>query len=70
VLDRFIQQALLQVLQPRIDPSFSEHSYGFRPERRARDHPPFREIDAEAFDVADRHPERVYGGAEPIAARS
>jgi RNA-directed DNA polymerase len=37
VLDRFIQQAFLQVLQPRIDPSFSEHSYGFRPGRRAHD---------------------------------
>ena len=31
VLDRFIQQALLQVLQPRFDPTFSEHSHGFRP---------------------------------------
>jgi group II intron reverse transcriptase/maturase len=37
VLDRFIQQALLQVLQPRFDPSFSEHSYGFRPKRSAHD---------------------------------
>jgi group II intron reverse transcriptase/maturase len=37
VLDRFIQQALLQVLQPRFDPSFSEASYGFRPGRRAQD---------------------------------
>ena len=35
VLDRLIQQALLQVLQPQIDPSFSEHSYGFRPGRSA-----------------------------------
>lgn len=35
--DRLIQQALLQVLQPLIDPTFSEHSYGFRPGRRARD---------------------------------
>jgi RNA-directed DNA polymerase len=35
VLDRLIQQALLQVLQPRIDPTFSEHSYGFRPGRSA-----------------------------------
>ena len=35
VLDRFIQQALLQVLQPRWDPDFSDHSYGFRPKRRA-----------------------------------
>jgi group II intron reverse transcriptase/maturase len=35
VLDRFIQQAILQVLQPRWDPTFSEHSYGFRPGRNA-----------------------------------
>lgn len=37
VLDRLIQQAMLQVLQPIIDPSFSEHSYGFRPGRSAHD---------------------------------
>lgn len=37
VLDRVIQQAILQVLQPLIDPSFSEHSYGFRPGRNAHD---------------------------------
>ena len=37
VTDRLIQQALLQVLQPGIDPTFSEHSYGFRPGRRAHD---------------------------------
>jgi group II intron reverse transcriptase/maturase len=37
VLDRFIQQAVLQVLQPRFDPTFSEFSYGFRPGRRAHD---------------------------------
>lgn len=37
VTDRLIQQALLQVLQPRIDPTFSDHSYGFRPGRRAHD---------------------------------
>ncbi|WP_241019216.1 group II intron reverse transcriptase/maturase, partial [Paraburkholderia sp. Tr-20389] len=35
VLDRLIQQALLQVLQPEFDPEFSEHSYGFRPGRNA-----------------------------------
>ncbi len=35
VADRLIQQALLQVLQPRIDPTFSEFSYGFRPGRSA-----------------------------------
>ena len=37
VLDRFIQQAILQVLQPQFDPSFSSHSHGFRPGRRAHD---------------------------------
>lgn len=37
VTDRLIQQALLQVLQPMLDPTFSEHSYGFRPGRRAHD---------------------------------
>jgi len=35
VLDRLIQQALLQALSPRFDPTFSEHSYGFRPRRSA-----------------------------------
>jgi RNA-directed DNA polymerase len=33
VLDRFIQQAVMQVLQRRWDPTFSESSYGFRPGR-------------------------------------
>jgi RNA-directed DNA polymerase len=33
VLDRLVQQALLQVLQRKWDPTFSEHSYGFRPRR-------------------------------------
>jgi RNA-directed DNA polymerase len=36
VLDRFVQQAVLQVLQKRWDPTFSEHSHGFRPERSAQ----------------------------------
>jgi len=35
VTDRLIQQALLQVLQPMLDPTFSQHSYGFRPSRSA-----------------------------------
>ena len=40
VTDRLIQQALLQVLRPLLDPSFSEHSHGFRPGRspHERDH--------------------------------
>jgi RNA-directed DNA polymerase len=37
VRDRVVQQAVLQVLQPRWDPSFSEHSYGFRPGVSAHD---------------------------------
>lgn len=36
VTDRLIQQALLQILQPLLDPTFSEHSYGFRPGRCAQ----------------------------------
>jgi len=50
VTDRLIQQALLQVLQPLIDPSFSEHSYGFRPGRRAH----------EAVLAAQRHVQAGY----------
>jgi RNA-directed DNA polymerase len=35
VLDRFIEQAILQVLNPIFDPTFSPYSYGFRPRRNA-----------------------------------
>jgi RNA-directed DNA polymerase len=35
VLDRFITQAILQVMSPVCDPGFSDHSYGFRPQRSA-----------------------------------
>lgn len=35
VMDRLIQQAILQILTPLIDPTFSESSYGFRPKRGA-----------------------------------
>jgi RNA-directed DNA polymerase len=35
VLDRFLQQAVMQVLQKQWDPEFSDHSYGFRPGRSA-----------------------------------
>lgn len=37
VLDRFIQQAIAQVLTETYDPTFSNHSYGFRPNRRGHD---------------------------------
>ena len=36
-LDRFIQQAILEILTPRFDPYFSESNYGFRPGRSAHD---------------------------------
>jgi RNA-directed DNA polymerase len=35
VRDRLVQQAILQVLEPLLDPTFSESSYGFRPRRSA-----------------------------------
>ena len=35
-LDRFLQQAVMQVLQRQWDPTFSDHSYGFRPRRSAQ----------------------------------
>ena len=37
VVDRLVQQAILQVLQPILDPSFSASSFGFRPGRSAHD---------------------------------
>ena len=36
VIDRMIQQAIVQVLQPMYEPFFSENSYGFRPKRSAQ----------------------------------
>ena len=47
-LDRFIQQLLLQTMTPTFEPSFSEHSYGFRPGRKAQD----------AVDAAKRYAEQ------------
>ena len=37
VVDRLVQQAILQVLEPKFDPTFSDSSYGFRPGRSAHD---------------------------------
>ena len=37
VMDRLIQQAILQILTPIFDPGFSESSFGFRPKRSAQD---------------------------------
>ena len=36
VVDRIIEQAIVQKLTPIVEPYFSEHSYGFRPGRRAQ----------------------------------
>ena len=51
VLDRLIQQAVLQVLQPAIDPTFSESSHGFRPGRSAQD----AVCQAQRYVQEDRH---------------
>jgi RNA-directed DNA polymerase len=51
VVDRFVQQAVLQVLQREWDPTFSEHSYGFRPERSAH----------QAVDQAQAYLQAGYG---------
>jgi len=56
VLDRFIQQALLQVLQPQWDGSFSDGSFGFRPGRSAH----------QAIDRAQSHIEAGYRWAVDI----
>lgn len=37
MLDRFLQQSILRLLQPMFAPTFSEHSHGFRPARNAHD---------------------------------
>ncbi len=50
VQDRFIQQAMHQVLSPQFEPTFSEHSYGFRPGRNAH----------EAVKAAQAHVEAGY----------
>jgi group II intron reverse transcriptase/maturase len=50
VLDRFIQQAIAQVLGPAFEPTFSDHSYGFRPGRSAQ----------QAVEAAREHIEAGY----------
>lgn len=50
VLDRLIQQAMLQVLQPIFDPTFSESSFGFRPGRSAH-----QAVQAAQGHIADGH---------------
>lgn len=51
VVDRFIQQALLQVLEPKYDSTFSSFSYGFRPDKSAH----------QALKRAKAHVESGYG---------
>src|SRR6266403_1869400 len=59
VVDRLIQQALLQVLQEQWDPTFSEHSYGFRPGRSAH----------QAVAQAQRYVAAGYSIVARVAAR-
>src|ERR1022692_2777168 len=55
VLDRFIQQMLWQAMTPIWEPRFSEHSYGFRPGRKA----------ADAVRAAQRYAEREDRASDP-----
>jgi RNA-directed DNA polymerase len=57
VLDRFIQQAMLQVLTPIFDPHFSESCYGFRPGRSAHD--AVVDVDLEKFFDTVNHDMRM-----------
>jgi group II intron reverse transcriptase/maturase len=60
VKDRMIQQAVLQVIQPIVDPQFSEHSFGFRPERSAH----------QAIEQARRYDEDGYTTVVDIDLKS
>ena len=59
VLDRVIQQAVLQQLQPMWDPTFSVHSFGFRPGRSAHQ----AVAQAQAYVIPPYSPRRVKIGA-------
>ncbi len=61
VLDRLIQQAVMQVLQRRWDPTFSEHSHGFRPKRSA--HQAVAKAQAIARRVTDKRVLRLIGAS-------
>src|SRR6202140_1732660 len=81
VLDRFVQQAVLQVLQKRWDPTFSEHSHGFRPGRSARQavheaqqyiaegHRWVVDLDLEKFFDRVNHDRLLAAGAERVATK-
>jgi group II intron reverse transcriptase/maturase len=60
VVDRMIQQAVLQVLTPLIDPTFSEYSFGFRPERSAH----------QAIEQARQHCEQGFDTVVDIDIKS
>jgi hypothetical protein len=68
VVDRFIQQAVLQVLQRQWDPTFSDHSYGFRPGRSAHQ----AVTKAQQYNIYVRSPragERVMEGISNFITR-
>lgn len=60
VKDRMIQQAVLQVIQPIIDPTFSRHSFGFRPGKSAH----------QAIECARSHYEEGYKTVVDIDLKS
>src|ERR1700726_3962487 len=81
VLDRFVQQAVLQVLQKRLDPTFSKHSHGFRPGHSARQavreaqqyiaegHRWVVDLDLEKFFDRVNHDRLLAAGAERVAEK-
>lgn len=74
VVDRLVQQAILQILEPMIDPTFSESSFGFRPGRSAHaalhqareyvadGHEIVVDLDLEKFLDASSHSPLVHAG--------
>ena len=63
VVDRLVQQAILQVLEPILDPTFSASSFGFRPGRSA--HQALAQANAETWrHLADWHTQAAARGDE------
>jgi RNA-directed DNA polymerase len=62
VIDRLVQQAILQVLEPLLDPTFSDSSYGFRPGRGAHDalHQAAKYVDEGRAIVVDMDLEKFF----------
>ena len=70
VVDRLIQQGLLQVLQPLIDPTFSEFSYGFRPGRSVQLRSPLEERNSTHTEALDTKLVTCYNGRHDIISNT